>query len=166
LAQSLPEPYSKRGGRICWALPVCFSLLAYRDYQTACIPGSLCATKRMTRWSFSALGVVGAPVVALAAFPYYSGSVAQVILGEPSPSYSASSAALSTVTFQIPDMDCPACAISLSATLHKLPGVANAKLDVDSGKAVVTYDPATQNVEVLEKAIIGAGFHITSGPHS
>jgi mercuric ion transport protein len=82
-------------------------LLAYRDYQTACIPGSLCATKPMTRWSFSALGVVGAAVVALAAFPYYSGSVAQVILGEPSPSYSASSAALSTVTFQIPDMDCP-----------------------------------------------------------
>jgi mercuric ion transport protein len=141
-------------------------LLAYRDYRRACIPGSLCATKPMSRWSFGALGVVATAVVALAAFPYYSGSVAQVVLGQPSPSYSASSVALSTVTFQIPDMDCPACAVSLSATLYKLPGVADAKLDVESGKAVVSYDPATQNVAVLEKAIIGAGFHISSGPRS
>jgi mercuric ion transport protein len=139
-------------------------LLAYRDYKRACVPGSLCATKPMSRWSFSALGAVATAIVVLAAFPYYSGSVAQVVLGQPSPSYSASSVPLSTVTFQIPDMDCPACAVSLSATLYKLPGVADAKLDVDSGKAVVSYDPATQNVEVLEKAIIGAGFHIASGP--
>jgi len=141
-------------------------LLAYRDYQRACIPGSLCATKPMSRWSFSALGVVAMAVVAVAAFPYYSGVVAQVVLGQPSPSYSTSSVPLSTVTFQIPDMDCPACAVSLSATLYKLRGVADAKLDVDSGKAVVSYDPATQNVPVLEKAIIDAGFHITSGPRS
>jgi aconitase A len=57
-------------------------------------------------------------------------------------------------------------AVSLSATLYKLPGVADAKLDVESGKAVVSYDPATQNVTALEKAIIGAGFHINSEPCS
>jgi hypothetical protein len=69
-------------------------LLAYRDYQRACIPGSLCATRPMSRWSFSALGVVATAVVGLAAFPYYSGVVAQVVLGQPSPSYSISSAPL------------------------------------------------------------------------
>jgi mercuric ion transport protein len=69
-------------------------LLAYRDHQLACVPGSLCAAKPMSRWSFSALGVV-----ALAAFPYCSGLVAQVVLGQPSPSYSTSSVTLSTVTF-------------------------------------------------------------------
>lgn len=140
--------------------------IAYRDYQRACVPGSLCATKPVGRRSFSALGIVATAVVALAAFPYYSGAVARVILAPPSPSYSASSVALSTVTFQIPDLDCPACAVSLSATLYKLPGVVDAKLDVDSGKAVVSYDPGTQNIAVLEKAILDAGFHITSGPRS
>jgi mercuric ion binding protein len=120
----------------------------------------------MSRWNLSALGAVAMAVVALAAFPYYSGLVAQVVLGQPSQKYSTSSVALSTVTFQIPDMDCPACAVSLSATLYKLPGVADAKLDVESGKAVVSYDPATQNVTALEKAIIGAGFHINSEPCS
>jgi hypothetical protein len=75
-------------------------LLAYRDYQRACIPGSLCATKPMSRWSFSALGVVAIAVVGLAAFPYYSGVVAQVVLGQPSASYSTSSVPLSTVINQ------------------------------------------------------------------
>jgi copper chaperone CopZ len=141
-------------------------LLAYRDYQRACIPGSLCATRPMSRWSFSALGGAATAIVALAAFPYYSGDVARHVLGQPSPSYSVGSATLSTATFQIPDMDCPACAVSLSATLHKLPGVVDAKLDVDSGKAVVSYDPGAQNIAVLEKAILDAGFHITSRPRS
>jgi copper chaperone CopZ len=141
-------------------------LLTYRDYRRACSPGRLCATKPKSRRSFGALGVVAMAAVGLAAFPYYSGVVAQVVLGQPSPSHSTSSVALSTVTFQIPDMDCPACAVSLSATLYKLPGVADAELDVDSGKAVVSYDPTTQNVPVLEKAIVDAGFHITSGPRS
>jgi mercuric ion transport protein len=139
-------------------------LLAYRQYQRVCIPGSLCATKPMSRWGFSSLLAIATAIVALAAFPYYSGAVAQLVLGQPTPSYSAGSVALSMATFQIPDMDCPACAVSLSATLYKLPGVVEAKLDVDSGEAVVSYDPATQNVAVLEKTIIGAGFHITSGP--
>jgi len=63
-------------------------------------------------------------------------------------------------------MDCPACAVSLSATLRKLPGVADAELDVDSRKAVVTYDPSTQNIAALEKVISDAGFHIDTAPHS
>ncbi len=140
-------------------------LLAYRDYRKACVAGSLCATKPVSRWSFGALGFVAAAVVALAAFPYYSGVVAQVVLGQ-SPSYSAGSVALSTVMFRIPDMDCPACAVSLSATLYKLPGVAAIKLDVDSREAVVSYDPATQNVEALERVIIDEGFHIALGRRS
>jgi copper chaperone CopZ len=140
--------------------------LAYRDYKKACAPGSLCATKPMSRWNLAALGMLTVLVAGLAAFPYYSGAVARVVLRQPDRAYSAGSVGLPTVMFRIPDMDCPACAVSLEATLRKLPGVADAKLDVDSRKAVVTYDPAAQNVVALEKAITEAGFHIAPASHS
>ena len=139
--------------------------LAYRDYNRACAPGSLCATKPVSRWSFGALALVAGAVVALAAFPYYSGPVAQVVLGQPA-SHPASSVALTAVTFRIPNMDCPACAVALSATLHKLPGVGAVRTDVDSREAVVSYDPAMQNVEALENIIIEAGFRIDAGTRS
>jgi mercuric ion transport protein len=138
---------------------------AWRDHKRACAPGSLCATRPTSRWNYVALAVLAAGVIALAAFPYYSGAVARMIVRQPVTS-STSSVTLSTVTFRVPDMDCPACAVALSAALDKLPGVADAKLDVSSRQAVVTYDPATQNVAALEKVISGAGFHIAPGPRS
>jgi copper chaperone CopZ len=141
-------------------------LLAYRDHKKACAAGSLCATKPMSRWNYIALGILAAGVVALAAFPYYSGAVAQMVVRQPGPAHSASSVALSTVVFRLPDMDCPACAVSLSATLRQLPGVADAKLDVPSRQAVVIYDPTAQNVSALEKVIRDGGFHIAPGPRS
>ena len=109
--------------------------------------------------SFGALALVVGAVVALAAFPHYSGPVAQALIGQP-PNNPANSEAPMSVTFRIPDMDCPACAVSLSAALYRLPGVAAVKLDVDSREAVVSYDPAAQNIEALHDAIIGAGFRI------
>ncbi len=141
-------------------------LLAYRDHKKACAAGSLCATKPMSRWNYIALAILPAGVVALAAFPSCSGAVAQMVVRQPGQSHSASSVALSTVAFRVPDMNCPACAVSLSATLRQLPGVTDAKLDVSSRQAVVTYDPTTQNVAALEKVISDAGFHIAPGPRS
>ena len=139
--------------------------LAVRDYKKACKPGSVCATKPMSRWNFVALGTVAALVIGLSAFPYYSGAVAHALVGSPSPS-TVGTAALARVTFQVPDMDCPACAVSLAATFQKLPGVTDAKLDVDNRKAVVTYDPGSQNITALQKVISDAGFHVASATRS
>ncbi len=141
-------------------------LLAFRDYKKACKPGSVCATKPMSRWNFVALGAVAALVVGLAAFPYYSGAVARVFVGKSLASNTVGAASLTTITFRIPDMDCPACAVSLAATFQKLPGVTDAKLDVNSRQAVVTYDPSLQNVAALEKVISDAGFHVASSSRS
>jgi copper chaperone CopZ len=63
-------------------------------------------------------------------------------------------------------MDCPACAVALSAAFRKLPGVVAAKLDVDSRKAEVTFDRSTENVAALKKVITDAGFHIATETHS
>ena len=140
--------------------------LAWRDHKKTCAPGSLCATKPMGRWNSIALGILATSVVALAAFPYYSGAVARLVVRQPGPAPAVASADLSTVAFQVPDMDCPACAVALSAAFRKLPGVVDAKLDVDSRKAVVTFDRSAENVAVLKKVITDAGFHIASEPHS
>lgn len=140
-------------------------LLAWRDHKRACAADSLCATKPMSRWNRIVLGMLATGVVALAAFPYYSGAVARMVVRQPGRVHSVSSAALSTVAFQVPDMDCPACAVGLSAAFRKMPGVVDAKLDVDTRKAVVTYDPGAQNVAGLEKVISDAGFHIAAPPH-
>jgi copper chaperone CopZ len=141
-------------------------LLAFRDYKRACKPGSVCATKPLSRWNFIALGTVAALVVGVAAFPYYSGAVARVVVGKSVPSGTVGAASLTTVTFRIPDMDCPACAVSLSATFQKLPGVRDAKLDVSSRQAIVTYDPGAQSIAALEKVISDAGFHVASASRS
>ena len=141
-------------------------LLAWRDHKRACTARSLCATRPLSRWNLAALGILAMGVVALAALPYYSGAVAPMVVRQPVPTQSLSSLTLSTVTLRVPDMDCPACAVALSAALDKLPGVADAKLDVSSRQAVVTYDPATQNVAAMEKVISDAGFHIAPGPRS
>jgi copper chaperone CopZ len=137
-------------------------VLAYRNYKKACAPGSLCATKPMGRRNFIALGTVAVLVAGLAAFPHYSGAVAEAVIGTSTPSINVGSAAFVRVTFRIPDMDCPACAVALTASLHKVQGVADAKLDVDGRKAVVTYDSTTQDVAVIQKVISDAGFHVAS----
>ena len=140
-------------------------VMAYRDCRKACKPGSVCATKPMSRWNFIALGTVAPLVIGLAAFPYYSGAVAHALVGNPTPS-PVGTAALVKVTFEIPEMNCPVCAVSLAATFQKLPGVTDAKLDVDNRKAVVTYDPGSQNITALEKVISDAGFHVASASQS
>jgi copper chaperone CopZ len=141
-------------------------ILAWHDRKKACAPGSLCATKPMGRWNSIALGILATSVAALAAFPYYSGAVARLVVRQPSQAPAVASANLSTVAFQVPDMDCPACAVALSAAFLKLPGVVDAKLDVDSRKAVVTFDRSAGNVAALKKVITDAGFHIATEPHS
>lgn len=137
------------------------SVVAYRDYKKACAPGSLCATKPVNRWNFIALAMVAASVGGLAAFPRYSGVVAEAMLGAPVPaSHTFGSAVLSKIAFRIPDMDCPACAAILSNRLRKMPGVAEARLDVENRKVIVTFDAAAQSVAEIKKVISDAGFHI------
>jgi len=114
----------------------------------------------MDRWNGIALGILATSVVALAAFPYYSGAVARLVVRQPGPAPAVASASLSTVAFQVPDMDCPACAVALSAAFRKLQGVVDAKLDVDSRKAEVTFDRRAENVAALKKVITDAGFRI------
>lgn len=133
-------------------------IFAWRDRKRSCAPGSACEGKPIRRWNWIALGVVAAFAAGLAAFPYYSGAVAQMALRTPGPARPAA-AHVSKAVFRIPDLDCPACAVSLSSALRKLPGVLDVRSDVDARRAVVTYDPRALNAKALEKVIEGTGFH-------
>lgn len=141
-------------------------VLAYRDYKKACVPGSLCATRHMNRWNLFALGLVAVLVLGLAAFPYYSGAVAEAVIRQPRPAPAGLSDTVTTASFRIPDMDCPACAVSLAAAFQRLPGVKTAKIDYPTRKAVVTYDPGKQNPAAFEKVVSAAGFHVQPEPRS
>ncbi len=141
-------------------------IFAWRDWKRGCAPGSACAAKPIRRWNWIALGVVAALAVGLAAFPYYSGAVARMALRAPGPARSASAAHVSKAVFRIPDLDCPACAVSLSAALRNLPGVLEVSSDVDVHRAVVTYDPTALNATALENVIASAGFHPVLEPRS
>ncbi len=130
--------------------------LAWRDREKFCVPGSLCATKPMKRWNLLALGVLGVLVAGLAAFPYYSATVAAAANHRPP----ASGAALITATtsFGIAGMNCPSCAAGLQATFRRLPGVVTATVDYDARRATVTYDPAKQAPEAFKQLVRQAGY--------
>lgn len=130
---------------------------AYRDSRRACEPGSLCEVKPVGRWNILALSVLGVLVVALAAFPLYSGRIAEAVSPRHAPKVTAQSA---TTAFLVPDMDCPACAAGLRASFEKLPGVNHAAVDYNTRRVTITYDPTRQQPQAFAKIVAGAGFHV------
>ncbi|MGH8690503.1 MAG: mercury resistance system periplasmic binding protein MerP [Burkholderiales bacterium] len=71
---------------------------------------------------------------------------------------SAAAGAAQTVKLDVKNMTCAACPITVKKALMKVPGVESAKVDFESGVAVVAFDPDKTNVEALTKATGNAGF--------
>ncbi len=70
----------------------------------------------------------------------------------------AETAAAKTVTLAVENMTCAACPITVRKALEKVPGVAQAKVDLDTKTATVTFDPAKAKVEDLTWATTEAGY--------
>lgn len=134
---------------------------AYRDRKKGCAPGRACANRPMSRWNTLALALLAFIVIALAAFPYYSGAIAKALVPHQRASVAHSHVPSATATFLIPDMDCPACATGLRAALEKLPGVREATVDYDSRRATIIYEAAKQNSQAFTKVVNDAGYHVT-----
>jgi mercuric ion binding protein len=71
-------------------------------------------------------------------------------------------AATQTVTLSVPGMTCAACPVTVKKALSKVQGVEKIVIHYDQKEAVVTYDDATTNVEVLTKATENAGYPSTA----
>lgn len=66
-----------------------------------------------------------------------------------------------TVVFNVQNMTCSLCPVTVKKALLKVPGVENAKVDFEHKTAIVSFDPAKANTAALVKATTDAGFPAT-----
>ncbi len=146
-----------------YLLAMTFALLAagfyfaYRKPAGACVEGSTCARPTAVRSGRIGLWVATAAVIAFAAFPYYSGQVANLLVSERAAPPQVA-APVQQVSFAVRGMDCPACAKTVEGKLKSLMGVRKATVSYERGTAEVEYDPTSVRIEQLQKAIADAGY--------
>jgi P-type Cu+ transporter len=63
-----------------------------------------------------------------------------------------------TAELAVSGMHCGSCVALIEESLHEQPGVSDASVDLDSGRAVVHYDPAVLGVEDLRATVAAAGY--------
>lgn len=134
--------------------------LAYRESKRECAPGDVCAAKPKNRRNVLTFGVVAGLVVAIAAFPYYSGVVVQAMSPAKAKSKESTKGSLVTTSFAVTGMTCPSCASGLEASFRNLPGVKEARVDYDAKRATITYDTIKQNEQALKKLITDVGYGV------
>lgn len=135
---------------------------AYRKPKRACEPGSACEVPSVNKKGRIGLWIATVLVVVVAAFPYYSGPVAEFLLGSAS-AKSSEVPQLERVTFSVQGMDCSACAAAIESRLKSTPGVKAAHVSYEQKRADVEFDQTKVSVEQLQKAIAEAGYRATKG---
>ena len=65
---------------------------------------------------------------------------------------------LDTVELEIGGMHCGSCVALIEETLSADPGVSDVAVDLDAGRASVTFDPDALCVADLCGAVVGAGY--------
>jgi P-type Cu+ transporter len=74
--------------------------------------------------------------------------------------------ATAVVELAVTGMHCPSCVALVEETLVGAPGVAEATVDLEAGRASVVFRPDAVSVDALCAAILGAGYgaEATSSP--
>jgi mercuric ion binding protein len=80
------------------------------------------------------------------------------------PVVAAEAVATKTVTLAVENMTCGACPITVRKALEKVPGVAQATVDLEARTATVTFDPAKAKIEDLTRATTEAGYPSKAAP--
>ena len=132
---------------------------AYRKPKQSCAPGSVCEKPITRRTGRIGLWLAIAIVLVIAAFPYYSETVANFVLFGKGQSADASSH-LDRASFVVDGMDCNACATAIEKKLIHLNGVQNATVSYDQKQAIVEFDRQKITIVLLEKAIRDAGYRV------
>jgi copper chaperone CopZ len=133
---------------------------AYRTPKHPCEPGSACEVPSVNKKGRIGLWIATVFVVGFATFPYYSGPVAQFVLGSVS-AKSSEAPQLAQVTFAVQGMDCSACAAAIESRLKSTPGVKTAHVSYENKRADIEFDQTKVSVEQLQKAIAEAGYRST-----
>jgi mercuric ion binding protein len=66
-----------------------------------------------------------------------------------------------TATFVVEKMTCVTCPLTVRIAMKRVEGVIDAKVDLDSKTATVTFDDARTTVEEIAEASTNAGFPAT-----
>lgn len=123
--------------------------MAYRRPKAGC-DDATCArppgkAMRISLWLGTLIALVAA------AYPWLASS-----LHGAAPAVTASAGEQLSVS--IPSMDCAACAKSIEASLQRASGVLQARVNYDSKKAEIVFDPAATSGEKLLAQIDSTGF--------
>ncbi|MBI3697574.1 MAG: cation transporter [Acidobacteria bacterium] len=134
---------------------------AYRRTKEHCEPGSACARPTTRRSGRLLLWFATVAVIAFAAFPHYSAPVAQLLLrqdGTEAAPVRQAAPQLEHLSLTIEGMDCATCAAAIEKKLKAVPGVQEARVSYEGGRAEIDYDPNSASIGQLEKAIQEAGY--------
>jgi len=142
---------------------------AYRKPKQACEPGSACAIPSVNRSGRIGLWIASGIVLVVAAFPYYSEPVADLLLSSQDPALPSDAPRLEHASFAVEGMDCIACASAIEKKLEALDGVRSATVSYEQKRASVEFDADKVSVAQLEQAIQDAGYRaqpIQTGGHT
>jgi copper chaperone CopZ len=136
---------------------------AYRTPKEECSPGSICAVPASQRSVRMVLWLATILVLGLAAFPYFSGSVAEFLLsgsrsGSDSPKLAISG--FKTASLSIEGMDCSARATTIQNKLSAVRGVRHASVSFERRAAEIEFDPSLASVDQLEKVVQEVGYRV------
>lgn len=70
----------------------------------------------------------------------------------------ATAQVLQTLTFDVPDMTCATCPITVKLAISAVQGVTEVTVDLDSLSATVTFDPTLTSPEAIAVASENAGY--------
>jgi len=132
---------------------------AYRPRREQCAPGSACVVPSTRLSDRLILWLATAAVLLFAAFPYYSGQVADLQLSHiPAARTPQPAAQVVHATLEIEGMDCAACATAVENKLKAIAGVRKAAVSYEHKRAEVEYDPRLATLSQVERAIQDAGY--------
>ncbi|MCK6559712.1 cation transporter [candidate division KSB1 bacterium] len=126
--------------------------LTYRKREVKCEDGS-CKIQGAGKWN--KLGVWSAAIIAVLAISY------PYLAAKPSATTNAAFTPKATVVLEVKGMTCAACASHIQTALSEVKGVPRARVEYETGKGVVEYDPALVQPEALIKRVDEAGYKAT-----
>ena len=73
-------------------------------------------------------------------------------------SATTSAATLTEVSFDVPDMTCALCPVTVKAAMSGVDGVQSVEIDFDARSATVIFDPALTDATAIAQASAMAGY--------
>jgi mercuric ion transport protein len=132
--------------------------LTYRYPKADHCSTERCSHNPVAKWNSVILWLATAFVIAIAAFPTYSGVAARLLVPAGATDSGPGQVRLATLQVSIPSMDCGACAAGIEAKLDKQDGVQTAQVDFATKTTVISFDPGKVSSERVTALIEETGF--------